>query len=281
MTAAQAPALDVIIPACNEAAYIGACLRAVLASEAVALRVVVVANGCTDDTAARARALAPAFAGKGWALEVLELPALGKPGALDAGDAALSQPASRAYLDADVIVSPALLGQIARALAGPGARYASGKPVVARAASAVTRAYARFWVRLPFVAGGVPGFGLYAVNAEGRARWGAFPRVISDDTFVRLNFAPGERHLVPATYEWPMVEGFSLLVRVRRRQDQGVAEIVRAFPRLLANAEPTAPSLRWLAGRLLRDPAAFVTYAAVSLAVRAGWRGQSGWVRGR
>lgn len=280
MSGAQEPALSVIIPACNEAGYIDTCLHAVLASERVTLQVVVVANGCSDDTAARARAHAPAFAVKGWALAVLDLPALGKPGALDAGDGAASHPA-RAYLDADVTVSAPLLGQIARALEGDGARYASGRPMVARAQSAVTRAYARFWVRLPFVARGVPGFGLYAVNAMGRARWAAFPGVISDDTFVRLNFAPSERHQVPASYEWPMVEGFALLVRVRRRQDQGVTEIAQAFPQLLVNAENTKPSMRWVLLQALRDPLAFATYAAVSLAVRAGWRGQSGWVRGR
>lgn len=280
MSKAQEAALGVIIPACNEADYIDACLRAVLASQAVMLHVVVVANGCTDDTASRACAHAPAFAARGWAFDVLDLPALGKPGALDAGDAAASYPC-RAYLDADVIVSPPLLGQIAQVLYAADARYASGRPKVARAASAVTRAYARFWTRLPFVARGVPGFGLYAVNAAGRARWGTFPKVISDDTFVRLNFVPSERHQVPASYEWPMVEGFAPLVRVRRRQDQGVAEIAQAFPQLLTNAENTRPTLRWVLVQALRDPLAFATYAAVSLAVRAGWRAQSGWVRGR
>lgn len=274
------PALSVIIPACNEARFIDACLCAVLASDGVDLQVIVAANGCTDDTAARARAHAPAFEARGWALDVLELPALGKPGALDAGDAAAFH-ANRAYLDADVTVSPPLLGQIAQALDCAQPRYASGRPMVAPARSAVTRAYSRFWVRLPFVARGVPGFGLYAVNAAGRARWGAFPQIISDDTFVRLNFAPAERIGVPASFEWPMVEGFSQLVRVRRRQDQGVAEVARLYPGLFANAQTTRPSAGWLVAQALRDPLAFAAYVAVSLAVRVGGRGQSGWVRGR
>jgi len=274
------PALSVIIPACNEAGYIDACLRALLASEDVPLQVVVAANGCTDDTAARARAHASDFAARSWPFDVLELPAVGKPGALDGADRAAHHPA-RAYLDADVIVSPPLLAQIARALDGPEARYASGRPVMAPAQSPVTRAYARFWCKLPFVASGVPGFGLYAVNAAGRARWGTFPKVISDDSFVRLSFAPSERILVPASYEWPMVEGFAKLVKVRRRQDQGVAEIARLFPALMQNAANVRPDLRWLLGQALRDPVAFATYGAVSLAVRLGWRGQSGWVRGR
>ncbi len=58
------------------------------------------------------------------------------------------------------------------------------------ARSALTRAYARFWQRLPFNRTVAPGYGLYAVNAAGRARWEAFPAIISDDTFVRLQFTP-------------------------------------------------------------------------------------------
>ncbi|MCB1407534.1 MAG: glycosyltransferase [Rhodobacteraceae bacterium] len=272
--------LSIIIPACNEAGYIGACLSAVLASVGVqGAQVIVVANGCTDDTAARAASFQAAFEASGWRLDVLDLPALGKPGALDAGDGAATH-ANRAYLDADVTVSPPLLGDIAAALAVSQPRYASGTPVVT-ARSAVTRAYARFWVGLPFVAQGVPGFGLYAVNAGGRARWGTFPAIISDDTFVRVQFTPDERVRVASAYQWPMVEGFRALVRVRRRQDQGVAELATLHPAMMANEGKDRPGMLWLLGRLLRDPLAFATYAAVSLAVRAGWGRQAGWVRGR
>jgi len=287
-----APPLSVIVPASNEAGWIDACLAAVAASDGARGEVVVVANGCTDDTAARARAHAPALQAAGFALVVLETPGAGKPAALNAGDLAARFPI-RAYLDADTVVSPPLLAEIAAALADPRPRLASGSPVVVRADSAVTRAYARFWTRLPFVTRGCPAFGLYAVNAAGRARWGAFPAVISDDTFVRLNFAPHERLRLPATYHWPMVEGFSALVRVRRRQDRGVAEIARLYPGLMAHDDKTRPTRGWLLRRLGADPVAFVTYAAVTLAVRLGGAGpsrgrgrpgaagQSGWDRGR
>jgi glycosyltransferase involved in cell wall biosynthesis len=274
------PPLSVIIPANNEAGWIESCLSAIAASVGVGGQVVVVANGCTDDTADRARRQGAALAAAGFDLTVLETPALGKPGALNAGDSAAVRD-MRVYLDADVTVSPSLLAQIAAALDTASPRLASGSPQVARARSAVTRAYARFWTRLPFVAQGCPAFGLYAINAAGRARWGAFPAIISDDTFVRLNFAPDERLRLPAPYAWPMVEGFGPLVRVRRRQDQGVAEVRRLFPALGAQDDTPRPGRAWLLGRALSDPAAFAVYAAVSLAVRLGWGGQSGWVRGR
>lgn len=272
--------LSIIIPACNEGAYIDACLAALLASEGSAqAQVIVAANGCTDDTAARAQAHATGFAAKGWRLDVLDLPALGKMGALDAGDAAAIHPA-RAYLDADVLVSPPLMAQLATALAAETPRYASGTPVVT-AQGWTSRAFARFWIRLPFVADGVPGFGLYAVNAAGRARWGTFPAIISDDTYVRVHFTPAERIKLPAPYRWPLVEGFGRLVKVRRRQDQGVAELLVLEPALMANEGKDAPSKGWLIRNALADPVAFTVYAAVKLAVRLGWFSQAGWVRGR
>ena len=52
--------LSLIIPASNEAHHIGPCLEGVLAQTGpAALQVIVAANGCTDDTADRARAFAP------------------------------------------------------------------------------------------------------------------------------------------------------------------------------------------------------------------------------
>jgi glycosyltransferase involved in cell wall biosynthesis len=273
--------LSVIIPASNEAAYIGPCLAALFASEPVpgGAEAVVVANGCRDDTADRARDMARRAGARGWRLTVIERVEGGKPQALNAGDAAATGEV-RAYLDADVVVSPPLMAQLVLALAEAAPRYATGTAVIPRAASPVTRAYARFWQRLPFAAGEAPGMGLFAVNEAGRARWPGFPGIISDDTFVRLQFAPGERVQVPAPYQWPMIEGFRALVRVRRRQDAGVDEIARLYPDLPAREGKARLSPGRLASLALRDPAGFATYAGVSLAVRLS-RGQGGWARGR
>lgn len=274
--------LSVILPASNEEDWIGPCLDALFASDppGMAAEVIVVANACRDGTVAAARARAAAAQAAGWRLEVLDLAHPGKLNALNTGDAAAGG-AIRVYLDADVVVSPPLMAQIARALAdAPGAAYASGTPLVAPARSAVTRAYARFWMRLPFARSAAPGFGLFAVNAAGRTRWEAFPDIISDDTYVRLLFAPTERIGLPATYSWPMVEGFRRLVRVRRRQDAGVAEIAARWPELLANEGKTRLGAAGVLRLALADPAGFATYAAVSLAVKLGPRSR-GWVRGR
>ncbi|WP_335947909.1 glycosyltransferase family 2 protein [Salipiger bermudensis] len=275
------PAVSVILPASNEAALIGGCLEALCVShwaDEAPVEVIVIANGCRDDTAERARAKARAFAQRGWTLQVLERQEGGKLAALDAGDAAASG-ATRVYLDADVIVAPELLSQLHEALSCPAPRYASGT-VNITARSAVSRAYARIWRQVPFMAQCVPGCGVFAVNAAGRRRWGRFPDIISDDTFVRLNFTPDERIGVPARYDWPIAEGFDRLVRVRRRQDAGVAEIEERYPALVANDDKPAFSALDKLAMALRDPLGFAVYTGVALSVRL--RPASGdWSRGR
>jgi glycosyltransferase involved in cell wall biosynthesis len=273
--------LSVIIPASNEESYIGRCLQALFASAPVAVPVeaIVVANGCRDRTADMARAQAALAARSGWTLKVLDLAQGGKPGALNAGDDAASGDL-RVYLDADIVVSAGVIAQVATALAVAPPVYVGATPVIPRADSWVTRAYGRFWSRLPFAQSVAPGYGLFAVNKAGRQRWGQFPAIISDDTFVRLQFLPSERVQVPAPYDWPMIEGFPALVRVRRRQDAGVKELDATYPGMMEREGKA----RLTKGRLLNlavaDPVGFATYAAVSLAVRLK-RGGATFTRGR
>jgi glycosyltransferase involved in cell wall biosynthesis len=274
--------LSIVIPANNEAAHINACLEAVLASDGpVRAQIVVAANGCSDTTVPRAESFAERAAAKGWALTVLDLPEGGKLGALNAADAAATYE-MRAYLDADVVVDADLFGQLAKALAETDTpRYASGQLRLCRAKSWVTRAYGRIYAQVPFLTEGVPGAGLFAVNAAGRARWADFPDIISDDTFVRLSFAPQERVGVSAGYDWPLVEGFAALVRVRRRQNAGVDEVFTRYPDLVRNDDKSPLSKSKMLIMALRDPIGFAVYVAVALAVKARPQTSQSWERGR
>ncbi len=276
----EAPfALAVVIPAHDEAGWIRQCLAAVLASRGPArAQVIVVANGCRDATADLARGCAGDFAARGWRLEVLELAEGSKIAALNAGDAIVSAPV-RAYLDADTEVDEAVLGQLAEQLRGPAPAYGSGRLEIAEPRSPLSRAYARIYRQVPFITRGVPGCGLFAVNAAGRARWGDWPPIISDDTFARLQFTAEERHAVPGRYRWPLVEGWRALVRVRRRQNKGVTEIRRRYPALTAHDETPPLGLGGKLRLALGDPAGFAVYAGVALATRLG--GDDGWSRGR
>lgn len=274
--------LSIIVPAHNEAALIGACLSALLASDCAGpVEVLVIANGCTDQTRTIANGFAPEATTRGWSLRVIEVVEGGKLNALNVGDTG-AMGGIRIYLDADVIVAPDLIRQLGTALGTDAPRYASGRPVIAPAHSRFTRFYAGFWQTLPFIRGGVPGFGVFAMNAAGRARWGAWPDIISDDTFARLNFAPSERVGVKASYTWPMVEGFANLVRVRRRQNRGVTEIASLYPALLANDDKSRLSLPGLLRRAVGDPLGFAAYVAVALAVKSPFlRSRDHWARGR
>lgn len=275
--------VSVIIPAHNEANYVGACLEALLASvtDGLALQVIVVANGCADDTAQVTRTFGDIAAQKGWFLKVIETRKAGKANALNIGDAAAK--GARIYLDADTRLSPSLVSDLAKRLNTPLAAYASGTPCLAPARSFVSRAYGRFWITLPFVTRDTPGFGVFAMNETGRQRWGDWPEIISDDTFARLNFVPSERTTVSATYQWPLVEGFSNLVKVRRRQNRGVEQIAALYPELVKQNPSTKPSFPELIKLAAGKPLDFLAYAAVVFAVKLTARRNGGndWTRGR
>lgn len=278
MTETSRPRLSVIIPAHDEAGRIGACLRALFASDPVpgGAEAIIVANGCSDGTVAEARATQDAAVD--WHVTVLDRAEPGKIAAIAAGEAR-ARGAILAYIDADVVVSPPLCAEIAALLDRPDAAYASGRVTIPGPHSRLSRLYARFYRAVPFFHHGVPGCGLFAMTRAGRARWGDWPDIISDDTFARLHFAPSERHAASAPYSWPVVEGWAALVRVRRRQDAGVAEIARRFPMLVANDDPRPGARRRLLRAVLARPVAATVYAAVRLAARL--RPAQGWARGR
>ena len=77
-----------------------------------------------------------------------------------------------------------------------------------------------------------------------------------------------------------MVEGFSNLVKVRRRQDAGVAEVRAKYPELFENDHSAHLTKRQVIALALRHPLAFAVYASVSFAVKTRRPGRD-WTRGR
>lgn len=270
-------ALSVIIPAHNEEDYISDCLDALARQQGLTspAEILLMANACTDATIACALPYKRRFAAMGCKLRILRVKDAGKMHALNCADKAASG-AVLIYLDADVICGPNMLAQLQAALTSARPHYASGKLQVAPARSWASRAYGRIWVQLPFMKSPAVGAGLFAVNRAGRARWGTFPGIISDDTFVRLQFTPAERIEVPEIYLWPLVEGFANLVTVRRRQDAGVREVAHNYPEIMDRETKEKPNWKTL---FLRHPISFLLYAAVKVAARL--RRNTGWTRGR
>lgn len=271
---------SIIIPACNEEAWIGACLSALLAQEGdnlMEVEIVVAANGCQDATVVIARGFKSEIEARGWRYKVLDIRQGSKTNALNEADRIATR-GMRVYLDADIVCDPKMMSLLVAALDRPKPTYATGRLVVAPAKSWVTQCYADLFQRLPFTTKEGNGAGLFAVNAAGRARWSTFPEIIADDGYVRLHFAPNERIGVAANYLWPSVEGFRALVRVRRRQDAGTHELGEKFPILMQNES------KWPVDHLrlfLQTPLSYLVYVAVMVAVRIGGHGRQAWTRGR
>ncbi|WP_117210339.1 glycosyltransferase family 2 protein [Allorhizocola rhizosphaerae] len=177
--------MSVVIPAHNEAAVIGRLLSALVSGES---EVVVVANGCTDDTAA----IAAGFTG----VTVVETPVGNKHRALRLGDEhAHAYP--RLYVDGDVVLSAAGARALAYALREPGILAAaparrlelSGRPLV-------VRWYYHVWELLPGVRQALYGRGVIGVTAEGHKRIAALPELMGDDLAASVAFASDERVIV-------------------------------------------------------------------------------------
>jgi len=214
----------VIVPAHNEAAVIARSLRALapLADGGTA-EVIVVCNGCTDDTAQIARG----FAG----VRVVEIDRPSKASALNAGDAAATS-WPRLYLDADVEIHPG-------AVAAVFAELKTGRVLAARpafrydtsGATGLVRAYYRARARVPSSDESLWGAGAYALSEAGHARLGRFPDVTADDLVVDSLFVPGEKVVVatePVRVRTP--RSLAGLLAILTRQHRG---------NLAAPAQPT------------------------------------------
>jgi GT2 family glycosyltransferase len=180
---------SVILAAFNEEAVIGRALTALGDLSTAGIRVIVACNGCTDDTAEIARR----FAG----VTVVELDQASKTLALRAGDL-LAGPGPRIYLDADVVMSArAVLDTVA--VLSTGVARAARPPVYFDSSGAGWPMRRWYAVRseLPSIAGKLWGAGVYALSEAGRARFGVFPELVSDDAFIDALFDVDETTIVP------------------------------------------------------------------------------------
>jgi glycosyltransferase involved in cell wall biosynthesis len=267
--------IAVVIPAHNEASVIARSLRSFLESARPAeFDVVVVTNGSTDATAEKARLESDRL---GYPIRVVELAEASKIAALRAADDLLGESAVgvRIYLDADVVVTTA----VARALA---AAIETDEPALALArvdvdlvgASWIVRRYYRVWNALPYVRHQVSGSGVFAVNAQGRARIGRWPDVINDDAYVSRQFADNERYIVDSTFRIYAARSARALIRRRARLVNGNRELDRRYPRRSAIGVNSSGGVRSAVRSGDANPLDAVTFASVTVAARllAAWR---------
>lgn len=249
---------SLIIPAYNEEAVIGRCLRALADQPGIDdVHVIVAVNGSRDATAQVARSLTDIPR-----LSVLEIPQASKVAALNAadrhadltahaadpgadfvvdpgadigGDRAVDPAAdpagpgqSRIYLDADIILGPNTLGPLVEALqsvralvATPAIRFDLDR------SSRLVRRFYRVFSQLPYATDHLVGLGVYGISAAGRRRFGQFPDVIADDLFVQQLFAVEDRVATAGSFHVMAPESVGDLIRVRTRVAKGVTQLER------------------------------------------------------
>ncbi|WP_407835449.1 glycosyltransferase family 2 protein [Streptomyces sp. DSM 116496] len=266
---------SIVIPAHNEGRVIGRLLDALLTeAPAPGPDIVVVCNGCTDDTAAVAAARGPR-------VRVVEIPTPSKHQALRVGDEH-ARGFPRLYVDADVVVGAADVRALTDALAtGPGLLAAApGRDIPLTGCAWPVRAYYRVWQLLPAVREGLFGRGVIAVTEPGHARLAALPPLMADDLAASLAFAPGERRVVEAARVVVLPpRTWGDLIKRRVRAATSSAELERFQAARASGQAAPQPSARTGTGdlramlraqpRLLPGVAVFVVAA---LAARRGAR---------
>jgi glycosyltransferase involved in cell wall biosynthesis len=179
--------VSVVIAAHDEAAVIGRCVEALGDQRGVGpVQVVVVANGCHDDTAEVAR--------RAGATVVISVPEPGKSAALAAGDgAAVGFP--RVYLDADMELPPHALLASEQVFAEDPAVLAAAprRHVVSTGSSRAVRAYMAISSRHPAYENSLFGRGMVVLSEEGRRRFDQFPAVVADDLFLDSLYSDAEK----------------------------------------------------------------------------------------
>lgn len=258
--------ISLVVPAHNEAPVIGRLLRGLLAGARPGeFEVVVVPNGCTDDTAR----VAASF---GDPVQVVALDRPGKYAALRAGDERAAGD-EVVYVDADVELGTDDVRRLAAALREPGVLAVAPERVVATGRSSwPVRWYYDIWQELPGVREGLFGRGVIGVSPEARRRLRALPDVMGDDLAASVAFTPAERRVVRGSrvvVHAPRSLGD--LLRRRIRSVTATSQLQQALPQ--GTVESARTSRADLIGILRRRPAAapkLAVFLAVTLVTR--WR---------
>jgi glycosyltransferase involved in cell wall biosynthesis len=249
--------ISIIIPAHNERSVIARTLKAMTdGAEPGELDLIVVCNGCADDTAEVARGFAPS-------VRVIETDIPGKTHALNLGDEA-ARGFPRIYADADVVITIETIRALAcRLERGDVLAVAPTPDFDLSRCSWPVRACYQIRSLLPSAQEGIGGSGVYALSEIGRARFREFPELTADDGYVRIHFRSEERETVTsATSTVFPPRTIRDLLATKTRAHYGSAELAAMFPGLWKNrGESNHKSLI----RLFRDPSLWASLAVYCL----------------
>lgn len=181
---------SVIIPAHNEAATIGRNLLALREGTREGdLDVVVVCNGCTDQTAEVARRADPLA-------RVIEIQQPSKAEAVRVGNTA-TDVFPRVHLDADIELSGSAVLQLLAPITHDNVLATVPRRDVPRAdCSRWVRWYYDVWEALPQVESGLFGRGVVVLSEQAQARVTALPPMMSDDLGMSESLLGEERRVI-------------------------------------------------------------------------------------
>ncbi len=256
---------SIVIPAHNEGQVIGRLLDSLLAGPAEdETDIVVVCNGCTDDTAQVAAARGPR-------VRVVDIPTPSKHAALRAGDDH-ARGFPRVYVDADVVITGADVRALTQPLGDDVSDVLATAPerqIPLAGCAWRVRAYYRVWQQLPAVRAGLFGRGVIAVSKAGHARIAALPPLMADDLAASLAFTPEERLVVgAASVVVHPPRTWQDLMKRRVRAAVSTAQVEQHRAPEEASARTSTADLKAL---VRRDPKLFmsvVVFVAAAVAAR-------------
>ena len=215
------PRATILMPAHNEETVIGRVLgRLAAETDPGEFQVIVICNGCTDRTAAEAKAAMPSA-------HVISIEKPGKTNALNIGHRH-ARAKVRIYLDADLEVAACDLRALIRSIETGHVSATCGRMKVdLTGCSLAVRDFYRAWALNPYFQHGKFG-GLFAASADLAERLHPLPEVTADDEFVRRSIAAGDCTYVDScTFTVHAPRTLRDLLKVRRRSLRGARDLDR------------------------------------------------------
>lgn len=215
----EVPCFSVIVPVYNEARRLPETLPVLLDGLDHAAELIIICNGCTDGSADVARRLAGSRA------LVIDHPQAGKALAIREAERHVSA-FPRFYVDADVGLAGRDLGLMAIHMAEAGLELISPRTEQDLLGSSwAARRVSQIWLALPHGAGAAFHCVL-GLSAAGRARWGLFPDILADDSFIESQIPAALKaidHTVALQSRPPRTLWSH--IRVRARWERGIREL--------------------------------------------------------
>lgn len=271
---ANPSALSVMVPVHNEVIALAATTPRLLAGLSKNVQLFFICNGCTDGSAEFLSQLNDPR------VNIIEMNAASKAAALAEGERHASV-FPRFYVDADVAISGYDITRLAEYMLAHDVELVS--PALAfdlTDCSWIARAANRIWLELPH--GRMSAFQqVIGLSQAARARWGRFPDILADDSFI-VSKVPEDRRVIvdDIVAEIRPPANLWALIGVRVRILRGLDQLQR-----LGIERPHAPRQGAELLRLLIRPRtamgalAYIVIGVVARVLFMAGAGRKGWYR--